>query len=99
MKLKRSRFPKAKTIALMSALLAKILPADYPPTAAWHESQAGHAALRLRSATGGVEWTVDIYSEKYMCIQIGGHFSEVCNSVPSLVGYFCRMLDIRISHD
>lgn len=96
MKTKRSRFPKAKAIVMASQTLAAILPADYPPTTSWHESQRGHIGLRLASKTKGVEWSVDIYSEKYMCIQIGGHFSEVCQSIPSLVGYFCRMLDVRL---
>lgn len=96
MKTTRSRFPKAKTIAITSQTIARILPMDTCPKFSWHESERGHAALRVSSVTNGTEWSVDIYSEKYMCARIQGKFSEVCNSVPSLVIYFCRMLKIKV---
>lgn len=96
MKTTRSRFPKAKTIALTSQTIARLLPMDVPPTFSWHESDRGHSALRVASTTGGQTWQVDIYSEKYMCCRISGKFSEVCKSIPSLVAYFCRMLKIQV---
>lgn len=90
----RQRFPKAKTIAITAQTLASLLPKDREPTFSWHESERGHAALRLASKTNGTEWSVDIYSEKYMCVRIGSQSTEICNSIPSLVFYFCRMLKI-----
>jgi len=96
MKTIRSRFPKAKTIAITSQTIAKVLPMDVKPAFSWHESERGHAALRVSSVTNGIPWDVDIYSEKYMCARIAGKFSEVCTSIPSLVIYFCRMLKIQV---
>lgn len=96
MKTVRSRFPKAKTIAITAQTVAKLLPMDLPPKFSWHESERGHSALRIGSTTHGAEWVVDIYSEKYMCVRIEGKFSEVCTSIPSLVLYFCRMLKVQV---
>lgn len=95
MKDARSRFPKAKTIAITARAVASVLPMDQKPKMAWHESERGNSALRVSSKTNGTEWSVDIYSEKYMCVRIGGRYSEICSSVPSLLFYFCRMLNIR----
>jgi hypothetical protein len=96
MKTTRSRFPKAKTIAITSRQIAKILPMDVRPKFSWHESERGHAALRVSSITNGSEWSVDLYSEKYMCVRIAGKFSEICTSIPSLVLYFCRVLKVQV---
>src|SRR5271170_4264200 len=99
MKTTRSRFPKAKTIAMTSQTIAKILPMDVNPMFSWHESERGHAALRLASVTKGVEWSVDIYSPKYLVCRIAGKFSEVCTSIPSLVIYFCKILKIQVGRN
>jgi hypothetical protein len=96
MKTKRSRFPKAKTIAIASQQIARILPMDVRPSFSWHESERGNSALRMGSTTQGTAWTIDLYSEKYMCVRIAGKFSEVCTSIPSLVIYFCRMLKVQV---
>jgi hypothetical protein len=96
MKATRSKFPKAKTIAITSLQVAKVLPMDVSPTFSWHESERGHAALRVSSITNTMPWNVDIYSEKYMCVRIAGKFSEVCKSIPSLVIYFYRTLKLKM---
>lgn len=96
MKAMRPKVPKAKSIAITSTTLIKILPMDMKPNLSWHESQAGNTALRIASITAGTKWTVDIYSTRYMCVRIGNHFTEICTSIPSLVNYFCRMLRIKV---
>jgi hypothetical protein len=96
MKAKRPRVPKGKSVIVVSQTLTRLLPMDKPPDLSWHDSKAGRTAFRLASVTKNTAWTVDIYSPKFMCVRIGNHFSEVCNSIPSVVLYFCRMLKIRI---
>lgn len=89
----RKRLPKPKDIGLIWRALSATLPMT-PPMHGWRESLKGVVNYRISSTTNGKDWFVDTYAGGYYVVTISGQ-TEPCKSIPSLVGFMCRMLRVK----
>jgi len=91
---KRFVYPRRQDINLVLNAL-RLIPMDYNLELSWRNSHAGNPNLHVKSQTNEIEWSVDIYPNNFFFVRLDLRMTQVCHSVPSLVGYICRMLRVK----
>lgn len=90
----RRRLPKAKDIALMMRAILACIPTQQAPLHGLRESLKGVVNYRVKSATGGREWLVDIYHGDWIVVA-ARDFTQPCPSVPSAIRHLMKMLGLK----
>jgi hypothetical protein len=93
---KKTRLPQAKDILLIIATLRRCVPLD-PDTrlvAGWRMSSKQTPNFRIHGVTNEVSWLVDIYAGQYHIVTVGSRFPEKCKTVPAIVNYLNRSLEV-----
>jgi hypothetical protein len=98
MRKKRPIYPRKPDIDIVLRALRSLVPMDTPLEMSWRNSHAGNPNLRVKSLTKNIEWVVDVYPRNYFYVCVDRHFTQACHSIPSLVGYICRMLGVVPNH-
>jgi len=92
MRSRRPVYPRKIDVDMAIRALG-LVPIDEPITTSWRNSHAGNPNLRVKAITKNVEWLVDVYPRNYFFVRVESH-TQVCRSLPSLIGYICRMLGV-----
>lgn len=90
----RHRVPKAQDIALVWRALAGVFP-NTLFVHGWRESLKGVANYRIQSIVNDKDMFVDVYIGGFYVITVG-QLTQVCKSIPSLVGNLGRMLGVNL---
>lgn len=69
---------------------------DAPVDYGWRESINKNPNFRIQGVTKERNWTVDIYSGQFYLVSIENRLPEKCQSIPTLIGYLCRMLGVTV---
>jgi hypothetical protein len=93
MRSRRPVYPHKLDINLVLHAL-KLIPIDQPLITVWRNSFAGNPNLRVKSTTKEIPWSVDIYPRNYYFVHVDLRFTQVCRSIPSLIGYLRKMLSV-----
>jgi hypothetical protein len=88
------RYPRPQSLVAVIQALRVYIPLDGEPTTAWRWSENGQPNLRFSAATGGLPWIVDIYCGHYYRAAAGNMHSDICRSIPSLIGYLHQHLGL-----
>ncbi len=89
----RRRPPKMRSLAIVIAALRNYIPSSEPHYE--HRcSERGVPNLRYQAETNGISWTVDLYMGHFYRVRIGNQTGEVFRTIPTLIGYLLRSLQI-----
>ena len=90
----KPRYPRPQSLVLAHKAICAYIPTEEVPVCEWRKSFAGTPNLRIAATTNGMPWIVDVYSGHFFRVNIGTGVGSVCKTLPSLVGYMRRTLDL-----